>query len=225
MRHISSLLGTTFLGLMLLVVLSACATIPKEAPELSMEMGNRIAALEQAHLNLLHRFFDEKRKDVDAFILEEWVPEFAAEFFADPAIERIWLEIVRTDSKQDRLEFIVHLGPKLQTRINSKRLELIQPLDEAERLVERTLREEYQQARAINNSLTSFLVSAAKVDENRRRYLDMAGVSDQRIAEVIDSVDDGVGTLLDKAQQAAGKEEKARKYLDKIMSAVNKLKS
>ncbi len=217
-------LSGTILCLMLLAALSACATIPSEAPELSMEMGNRISALEEAHLNLLHRFFDEKRKDVDAFLVEEWVPEFAAQFFSDPAIERVWLEIVDTDSKQDRLEFMLRLGPRLQARINAKRLELIKPLDEAERLVERALREEYQQARAINNSLTSLLSSAAKLDENRRRYLDIAGVSDQRITQVIDSVDAGIGTLLDKSRNVSDKEEKVRKYVEEIMSAVNKLK-
>ncbi len=206
------------------LLLPACASIPKEAPELSVQLGNRISAIEDANLNLLHKYFDDRRSQVDKFIMEEWVPDFASEFFSDPKIESTWNEIVRSDNKRDRLEFVVRLGPKLQTKINSKRLELIKPLDDAERLLERTLREEYQQAKAINNTLTSFLVSASKVDENRNRYLNMIGITDHKVADIIETIDSGTSALADKANTIQEKEEKAKKYLDKIRIAVEKIK-
>ena len=210
--------------LFLVVTMPACVTIPREAPELSMQLGSRIAAIEKAHFTLLHKYFNDKRNKVDDFIMEEWVPEFTRQFASDPNIERLWAEIVSSDNKKDRQEFLVRLGPKLQVKINSKRLELIKPLDDAERLLEQTLQEEYQQAIAINNSLTSFLVSAAKVDENRRRYMDLAGVTDQKMSMIIDKIDSGVGTLLDKAHQVSGKEEKTKKYLDQINSVLEAVK-
>ena len=204
--------------------LPACVTLPKEAPELSMQLGNRISAIEEAHFTLLHKYFNDKRSKVDEFIMQEWVPEFTRQVTSDPNIERVWAEIVRTGNKNDQQEFLVRLSPKLQLKINSKRLELIKPLDDAERLLERTLHEEYQQARAINNSLTSFLVSAAKVDESRRRYMEMAGVTDQKMSMVIDKIDSGVGTLLSTAQNVADKEENTRKYLDQIKSVIETVK-
>jgi len=208
----------------LLLGLQGCATIPGEAPELSTELGNRISAIEKAHFNLLHKYFNERRQQVDEFITTEWVPEFAEQVFADPAIEKVWAEIVRSDNKQDRLQFLVRMGPKLQAKINAKRLELINPLDDAENMLERTLRDEYQQTRAINNSITSFLVSAAKVDENRARYLEMLGVSDQKIADAVDQVDSAVGTLLDKANALPDKQKRAEKYLEKVNDILGKLK-
>lgn len=206
------------------VFLQGCSTIPKEASELSVQLGNRVSAIEDANLNLLHKYFDEKRSRVDEFIIEKWVPDFAKEFFSDPKMEGVWNEIVSSGNKKDRLEFIVRLGPKLQAKINSKRFELIKPLDDAERLIERTLREEYQQAKAINNTLTSFLVSAVKVDENRQRYLDMVGVTDHKIADIINTVDSGISTLVDRARVIPDKEEQARKYLEQIKSVVEKIK-
>lgn len=206
-----------------LLILTGCASFPKEAPELSQQLGNRISAIHDANINLLHKYFADRRSQVDEFIVEEWVPEFAKEFFSGAKMEANWLEIVGSDNKNDRLEFIVRLGPKLQANINSKRLELIKPLDDAERLIERTLREEYQQALAINNTLTSFLISASKVDENRRRYLEMVGVTDQKLAVVIDKVDSGTSFLLDKAHMISNKEEKARKYLEQIKEATDKI--
>ncbi|HBG34666.1 MAG TPA: hypothetical protein DDX01_04840, partial [Holosporales bacterium] len=48
--------------------LQACVTLPKEAPELSMQLGNRISAIEEAHFTLLHKYFNDKRSKVDEFI-------------------------------------------------------------------------------------------------------------------------------------------------------------
>lgn len=41
--------------------MSACVSIPPEAPELSAELGNQIAKIEQSNLTLLQRYFDHKK--------------------------------------------------------------------------------------------------------------------------------------------------------------------
>ena len=64
------------LGLLTLVV-AGCVSIPSEAPELSQTLGYRLKALENANITLLQRYFDLKRRDIDRFIADEWVPKFA----------------------------------------------------------------------------------------------------------------------------------------------------
>jgi hypothetical protein len=201
---------------LLILLVSGCVSIPSEAPELSAELGNRISAIEDSNITLLHRFFDQKRKDVDRFIENEWVPTFANTFFSKPKISEAWETIVKEDDKNQRLMFIVKTGPKLQEMINKKRLELIQPLDDLERRIEKNIREEYSQARAINNSITSFLLSASKVAENRNRYLEMAEVTDDKVGNIIDKTDDAVSDLLKGAKDAQGKIDSAEKYLKKL---------
>ncbi len=205
------------------LMFTSCASIPKEAPELSAELGNRISAIERAHIALLHGFFDEKRNRVDQYISDEWVPTFADEFFSHPRIEEVWEEIVSTDNKQDRLEFLLRIVPKLQAKINAKRVELVKPLDDLERLMARRLRDEYEQAKAINNSLTSFLLSASKVAESRNRYLNLLGTTDEKIAVAIDEVDSTVGLLLNKTEAAGEKEQTVQEYLRKLDSIVKSL--
>jgi len=202
----------------LMLTLTACVSIPSEAPGLSVELGKRISAIEDSNITLLHRFFDQKRKEVDGFIENEWVPEFANNFFSNPKISAIWDEIVRNDDKSERLTFIIKSGPKLQAMINKKRLELIQPLDDLERRIEKGIRDEYSQARAMNNSITSFLFSASEVAENRNRYLEMAGVTDNKIGSLLDKTDDAVSALLKGAEKIQDKEGKGEKYLNKIRS-------
>ena len=205
------------------VFLSGCASIPPEAPELSVELGNRISAIEDAHITLLNRFFDQKRSDVDEFIEEEWVPVFAEEFFSNPAIADAWDTVVRENDPAERLKLLVLLGPALQGKINSKRVELIKPLDDLERRIEKTIRAEYNQARAMNNSITSFLLSASEVAENRNRYLEMAGVSDEKIGNLIDQTDATVANLVSNAQGAQDKAKKAEKYLEELRSILNSI--
>ena len=45
------------LALCLAASLGGCANIPPEAPELSIQLGHRISALEAAHMRLVQEFF------------------------------------------------------------------------------------------------------------------------------------------------------------------------
>ncbi len=195
-----------------------CVSIPKEAPQLSVELGKRINSIESANIKLLNKFFDQKRDDIDEFINEDWTPLFAKNIFSNPKISKIWDTIVRENNKQDRLMFLVKIGPKLQKKINEKRLELITPIDELESRIEKAIRTEYRQARAINNSITSLLVSSSEVSENRNRYLGMLGVTNNKIANVIDKTDSLVSKLLKKSKDAPSKVDKAQAFIKKMKS-------
>ncbi len=208
-----------------IILMAGCATIPPEAPELSTELGNRINAIQEANLTLLHRFFDLKRADIDRFIQSEWVPAFAEEVFSVPKMKKAWNTIVKENNAEDRLRFLITAGPRLQERINKKRTELISPLDDLERRIEQEIRYEYEQARSINNSITSFLLSASKVAENRDRYLEMAGVRDEKVRQAIDNVDDAVKDLLSLGKKTKDKITKAEEYLIKLRKIRDYLKS
>jgi len=200
----------------IVLFLTGCASIPPEAPELSAELGKRISAIEDSNITLLKRFFDHKRREVDKFIENEWVPVFADQFFSKRVISDAWDTIVSENNKKQRLLFLVKTGPKLQQKINEKRLELIQPLDDLERRIETKIRTEYTQARAMNSSITSFLLSASKVAENLNRYLEMAGVTDERLGKLIDKTDDAVSDLLGKASDVKDKVARAEEFLGKV---------
>lgn len=205
-----------FILLTATLLITACVSIPPEAPELSAQLGNRISAIEQSNLTLLHRYFDQKKHDVDQFIQNEWVPEFANQFFSEPAIANVWNQVVASGNKQDRLAFILKTSPKLQQKINQKRVELIRPLEVLEQRIESKLSADYSQAKAINNSITGFLLSASKVVENRDRYLEMIGVTSDEITRVIDKTDSIVADLLHVSKGVESKVAKGQEYLQKI---------
>lgn len=213
------------LGLVVMLALGGCASIPPEAPELSAQLGVRISSLESAHARLLQEFFLEKRRRVDEFVQEVWVPIFAQEFFGDPRIDAMWKQVVQSQDSNDRLKFITLVGSKLQEKINRKRVELIQPLEELEATVKNRLKSEYDQTRAINNTLTAYLQSASKVEENRKRYLDMIGMADKGGDSFINETDRAVLDLVDAARSIEGRARDADAYRERIRGILDKLRN
>ncbi|MER2512124.1 MAG: hypothetical protein ABTQ25_06855 [Nitrosomonas ureae] len=208
----------------MLMLLVGCASIPSEAPELSAQLGARISSLEAAHVRLLQEFFRDKRLRVDDFVQDVWVPIFAQEFFSDPKVDATWKQVVQSQDAKDRLTFITLAGPKLQVKINQKRVELIQPLDELEAVIRSKLKSEYDQARAINNSLTAFLQSASKVEENRKRYLDMIGAASTDIDKFVNQTDQAVSELVVASRSIEDRVQDAEKYREKIKMILDKLR-
>lgn len=208
-------LAVSFLG---------CASIPPEVPHLSSEIGKRISTIEDSNITLLHRFFDQKRRDVDEFIREEWVPAFAEEVFSTELVKNAWDTIVRENDKTERLKLLVRLGPRLQVRIDQKRNELMKPLNELEELIENNIRREYSQVRAMNASVTSFLLSAAKVAENRNRLLESAGVTQSQVDELVNQTDVAVASLLGSSQSVLDKVERGEQFIEKIKSLNDSIK-
>ena len=143
--------------------------------------------------------------------------------FWESAIANVWDQIVASGNKQDRLKFILKTSPKLQQQINQKRVELIQPLEVLEQRIETKLTADYTQAKAINNSITGFLLSASKVAENRDRYLEMVGVDSDEMTQLIDTTDIIVSDLLQKSQNIEEKVAKGENYLRKINELRNSI--
>lgn len=182
--------------LLSVTLLISCATIPAAAPQLSAELTGRIQETRLAHLQAVRMYTDERRKEVDRFIENEWVPTFAKELFQQPAISAAWDDVVRSNDPVRRLEFITALGPRLQTQINAKRIELMQPLDEVERLITRHLDDHYNQMLAMNATLTGMLEAGAEasaIQQNISRRLD----AENRLPDFLNTADRVVQRLLD----------------------------
>ncbi len=210
--------------LLVLAFVSGCASIPAEAPELSAELSGRISAMESAHNRLLQNHFIEKRRRIDEFIQERWVPEFSREFFNDATIASAWKDIVDSRSDADRTQFILIVAPALQAKINAKRLELQKPLEELEAAISGRLRSEYDNMRAINSTLTAFLHSAAEVEANRKRYLELVGVTDDQIVRLIDEADGAVSDLLEGSTNLDENLQAAKQYQNKIEEIIGKVR-
>lgn len=215
-----------------LILLSAglisCASIPKEAPVLSEQLGKEINNLEGSHIRLVESFFELKRKNLRTYLEEKWLPQYAESFFAKPDIQEMWEQVSATGEEENRLMFLLVTAPELQVDINNQYQQTIEPLNQLERALKSALQQRYLRARSINNTLTSFLISAAEVDENRQRYLNMAGLTEDKISAAIDQTESLTSELLIKALDAnsklKGAEDNIQDYKKKINNIIENIK-
>ncbi len=204
-------------------ILIGCTNVPSEAPELSSELGKRIQLIEQSHKSLVHQFFDEKRKQVDAFLYEVWLPLFTENFLSNKKVENVWEQVVRSNNKENRLQFILRTAPKIQKALSDKRAELHEPLNTLERDLLASLSSEYDNMKSINNTLTSYLTSASDIAESRQRYMDMVGVSENKYSNMLDSISDTVSGLTKHVNKMEEYESHSEKYIQTFNELKNKM--
>ncbi|MDQ3696903.1 MAG: hypothetical protein M3373_02605 [Gemmatimonadota bacterium] len=155
----------------LVVLASACVSIPRAAPELSVQLAGRLQETRTAHLALLHSYMDAKRDAVDRFIEQTWLPRHAQNVFANDVIRAAWETAAASNDPSIRLEFIVGLGTRVQKQINEQRITMIAPLDETERTIARRLDDHYNQMLSMNATLTGLLAANASATETQSRIV------------------------------------------------------
>jgi len=200
-----------------------CISIPKEAPELSVELGNQISSIEKSHITLLNKYFNDNREKIDNFILNEWAPLLSKNYFSNSQIKSAWNSIVSDSNDVDRQKFIVKVSQSLQKEINKKRIELIKPLEDFERALEQEIRRAYAQAYAMNNSITSFLFSASDLAESRDRYMDLLGVTDEKVSKIINETDIVISELLSKSKNIEEEAQAVEEYKNKLEMLIKQL--
>jgi len=186
----------------LCLTITGCVSIPKESPQLSQEIGKRVAAMQSSHLQLVSKYFDLKRDKVNEVFEEEWIPAYAKSFFSQDQVAAYWEQLVAEDDKEERLQFLVRLGPRMLEEIRRKRAEFLEPLNSLESEIQDSLRNDYQQILSANNTLTSFLSNSSKVVQNRDRYLDLFGVNQDKFSGYIDEVDERSEQVMELIKQA-----------------------
>lgn len=209
---------------MIFTLHTSCVTIPKEVPELSFQIGQQMDRIQAAHYNLLEAFFQGKRDQVDQFMQKVWLPKFAENFLNQPDIKAAW-ELARSTNKQiDILNLILLLGPELQAEINSKRLELIQPLNALQVKIKTQIESDYNLAKSMNLTLTSYLQSAQTVAANRDDFLNMMGISQEEVNTAIDQTDAAfaqLGSIGQKIEDAEATFESTKNALTGILNNFN----
>jgi hypothetical protein len=60
----------------ILMMLSGCASVPKETVELSEVVGHQISELHKSHIKFIHLYYGKLREDVNDFIDDKWAPLF-----------------------------------------------------------------------------------------------------------------------------------------------------
>lgn len=199
--------------LIFVLTLVGCTSIPKEAPELSIELGKKIKSLEDAHMSLVEEYFSMKKDLLNRFFEDKWMPDLADEFFRSSVLEEKWLHVVKSNDNTVKMQFILEVAPVLVEVINTQKQLLFKPLEDLQRDVEKEIRNGYDESYAINNSLTSYLISAHKVDQTRKSFVENLGLKEKKYNDMIIKINDITESLVKSTENIP---EKADKYAAEI---------
>lgn len=224
------------------VLLSACAQVPKESVELSTTVGRDITTIYKSHRELAKLLFTRMRQDVNRFVDNVYAP-----YQIRHAMENDYKNAkssVENDRKSSILlaingAFKPEASEKLQGQvfdamgymvsaihedIESKRQELLVPLNEQEATVLASIDRNYSQIIYANSIVTGYLASIVKVHDAQNEVLNAIGV-DTNLNEVVGkklaAASEKVTSLVQKAESAQATTDSVTATLKDLKSAVS----
>lgn len=139
--------------ILILQLYSGCASVPKESVALSQSIGKGLEENHRTHKNLLNKYFQSKKEEINKFIYQEYLPTFIKDFQALLKTNKM-----DTSLTQEQIKGII-------SRIITKRDQMQLDLEKTRIMIADTLDKQYILLFRANAQLTSFLESAIKNDE------------------------------------------------------------
>ncbi len=202
--------------------LTGCASVPSEVVELSYTVGQDIREIERSYDALITLKFDAMRQDRLNYLENEWVPVYLEAFVETGRLvdvargDVVWSEsdemfVSPTRGLENRqlLDTVLVWSETAIEEIEGKRAELIEPLDDQERLVRAEAAAAFDQILSANATVTAHLNSIKKVRDVQDQALGILDSKD-RIAELNQKIID----VSDWAEQSLEEIRKADQILD-----------
>jgi len=180
---------------MLLIGIAGCATIPKESVKLSENLSGMIESAKVSHVNLVNKYFAEKKSEIKRFVLEEYKPVF--------------IKNVRERLKAQNKEFTFELYDRAMERILKKMDQWVGEVEEMRIEVLNELYDHYYLMTQTNDAITSLLRSASKVVEARKKLIERSRIEAEKIIDFgkLDERIQGIMDKINEAKKMGGKEE------------------
>ena len=155
-----------------LIVLSGCATVPKETVALSVAVGEYIQQLYSGYKSVVRLSFDQMRRNGLLVIDEVWTPAYLATFVREGEL----LEIAREENWAD-LEGWARAAIE---DIEAKRREFVDEVDLRESALLDKIDEAFERTVSANAAVTAHLNSVLKVEGLQDQVLEAANLRDLR---------------------------------------------
>ena len=233
------------LVVMIGLLFTACAQVPKESVELSATLGRDLATVHKAHRELAQVLFARMRHDINRFVDEVYAPfqirntmnrqnQLARSSKPEDRKKSLLLAInaaFKTDASPQLQDAVLKgmgsMVSKIKADVESMRRELLGPLNAQEAEVLGSIDRAYQQLHYANSIVTGYLSSVVKVHETQAELLQAIGIERDLRKEVGDNLakaSDKIGDLVEAAEKADAKLDMAEESARKLKEAVSELK-
>jgi hypothetical protein len=207
--------------LLLVAMLSSCASLPKETVEMSVLLEQQITVLEKNHVKVLNLYFEERENLALEFLNNEWYPMYLDNFFKEIKVIELWEETVNSKNMLERIENVKMLTVVIQENYMERRDSLFIPIQKANEEMRIAIAEEYKKARTMNAAITNNIASVNDIQEKRKELL--SNFIDYELLE--NKLNEGLNQLdniLDQGQKVVDEYKKNETKIDKIINQIKK---
>ncbi|MHB1106209.1 MAG: hypothetical protein ACYCZ2_07590 [Lutibacter sp.] len=207
--------------LLLLVVLSSCASLPKATVEMSVLLEQQITGLEKNHLKMVNLYFEERESLALEFLNNEWYPMFLDNFFKEEAVVELWEETVNSKNTLERTGNVKMLTVAIQENYMGMRDSLFIPIQRMREEMRIAIMDEYKKARTMNAAITNNIASVNDIQEKRKELL--LNFIDYELLE--NKLNEGLAQLdniIDRSQKVVDEYKKNETKIEEIINQIKK---
>lgn len=212
--------------LVAVVVVGGCANVPKEAVELSYQIGSDTEALHQSYRKLVRSHFDVVRQMYEAQWREKVLVPYVRSFVAetrladiaagkvvwDPVLEKM----VPPTSGREAVQLVDTMqawSKEFSETSDELRRDFMAPIDKAESELLAAVDDSFAQVARGNAAISAHLASLRRVQESQDSILEKAGMKDLR-----QKIHDGIAKSSDDVADFKGRIEKATSKIEELRS-------
>ena len=213
-----------YVVMVLFVLLSSCAHVPKESVTLSATVGRDIAEMHRAHRELVVLLYDRMAKDVNKFVDEVYVPyqiQKTMKEYQDILKDAI-MQASKSDPTGEAQEKVVALMTvyieELRNEIESYRNLKLKPIKAQRKSFLSELDDSYQKIHYANSIVTGHLGSVVKLHETQSEILEKV-----KLEELRTKVGKKAAELSIKLSDFVDKAHKSEEKVDELSTSLEEL--
>jgi hypothetical protein len=218
-------------------LVSGCVVIPKETVTLSQTLGSDLKVLHNAHRNIVNIHFEKIKDEINSFVDDVYAPyiinyvlkgELKSYKAGNPSLFGTIELAGQKQGKEESENALSEMSDFLNAargQIESKRDELISPINTQESQILLAVDQSYENAIYANSTITGYLQSIRKVRGAQQEALSKIGLpgADTLMSNALVKLSDQVDVALKKGKEIDIKSDDAYSKLEGIVKEIKEL--
>ncbi|MGA1790254.1 MAG: hypothetical protein ACMUIM_02120 [bacterium] len=213
------------------ILITACAQVPKEAVELSVTVGRDMAEMKRAHIAFVNLYYEQLLNDINRFIDDVYMPYQVQKTLSDDIWKNEMLMAIESASQPDttgvkqkesmqKIEAFLQI---LHEEVESYRKAKTDPVKAQQQTILDNIQESYERIHYANSIVTGHLASVVKVHDTQNEILKELDLENlrEKVGVKVTDISDDIGELIREAKE---KEDKLNEIVNKFEGLMKKVK-
>lgn len=214
----------------ILILVTGCAQVPKEAVELSATVGRDLSEMRKSHTELVKIYYEGLMKNINQFIDNVYLPYQIQKTLSDEAIKKDMLASIEAASREDAtgqsqkeaFQKLKYFHLIIHQEVEDYRKIKLKPVNDQYKSVLNGINESYEQIHYANSIVTGHLASIVKAHETQNEIIEELDLKDIRtkVGSNVADISDQIAELTAKANEKEGDLEKIVANFEEVADSV-----